>query len=78
MSAMKQVIISSVALVAALPASAAVDQREPSGDLAVMIFLGFCALIIIAQVLPLVVRAWRRVPGQNADKAETVQEPVRK
>lgn len=38
----------------AMPALAAEAEREVSGNLAVWIFLGFCALIVIAQLLPLV------------------------
>jgi hypothetical protein len=37
-----------------MPALAATGERELDGNLAVWIFLGFCALIIVAQIFPLV------------------------
>ncbi|HEY6007921.1 MAG TPA: hypothetical protein VIU40_06310 [Geobacteraceae bacterium] len=75
MSVVKKVIIPSATLVAlAMPVLAAVDEREPAGNLAVWVFLGFCALIIVAQLFPLVAQAWRKQPGQDAKKAEITEE----
>ena len=75
MSVMKKVIIPGAALVAlAVPVLAAADEREPAGNLAVWVFLGFCALIVVAQLFPLVAQIWRRRPGFDAQKVEATDE----
>jgi len=40
--------------VTAMPALAASGERDLTGNLAIWMFLGFCALIIVAQLFPLV------------------------
>lgn len=55
----------------AMPAFAAQGERDVSGNLAIWVFLGFCALIIIAQLLPLI---WH-LSSKSAEQASK-QEPV--
>ncbi len=75
MSVVKKVIIPCITLMAlAMPVLAAVDEREPAGNLAVWVFLGFCALIIVAQLFPLVAKAWRKQPDREAKKVEITEE----
>ena len=50
----RSIKLSVLQLVMAMPALAAAGERELDGNLAVWIFLGFCALIIVAQIFPLV------------------------
>lgn len=57
--------------VAAMPAFAATAERDVSGNFAIWVFLGFCALIVIAQLLPLI---WH-LSNKSAEQAAK-QEPV--
>lgn len=43
-----------LAVATAVPALAATGERELASNYAVWMFLGFCALIIVAQIFPLV------------------------
>ena len=75
MSALKRIITLSITLFAmVMPVLAAADEREPPGELAVRIFLGFCALIIVAQLVPLARQTWRRLTEQKARSLETAEE----
>lgn len=58
----------------ALPALAAGEDRVPPGDLAIWIFLGFCALIVLAQLVPLARALLKK--KEVADHAEVASEPV--
>ncbi len=72
MSALTRSIKLSLILMATtIPALAAEGERDLSGNLAVWIFLGFCALIIVAQLLPLV---WH-LSGKRSEQAAR-REPV--
>ncbi len=74
MSVLKRIITPSVTLLAmVMPALAAADEREPPGDLAVGIFLGFCALIIVAQLVPLARQAVRRLTARKAGRVEATE-----
>ena len=75
MSVVTKIIIPGAALVTlAVPVLPAAEEREPAGNLAVWIFLGFCALIIVAQLFPLAARMWRRQPDFDAEKVEATDE----
>lgn len=62
-----------VLLGAIVPAVAAVEEREPPSNVAVWIFLGFCALIVVAQIGTLIVGAASRKISK--DMAENEKEP---
>jgi hypothetical protein len=75
MSVMKRIITMLVTLSVTLsamvmPVLAATEVREPPGELAVRIFLGFCALIIVAQLLPLARQTLRRMTEKKAKPVE--------
>jgi hypothetical protein len=55
----------------ALPAVAA-EERTPPSDLGVWIFLGFCALIVAAQVIP-AIRAGLRKKASSAMAEHTAE-----
>jgi hypothetical protein len=63
----------SVTLAMAVPALATA-VREPPGEVAVWIFLGFCALIIVAQLVPLARQAVRRLTEKKAKTVEATAE----
>jgi predicted membrane channel-forming protein YqfA (hemolysin III family) len=64
----------SVALFAmVMPVLAATEQRQPPGELAVRIFLGFCALIIVAQLLPLARQTLRKLSEKKATRVEATE-----
>ena len=75
MSVKNRIISLSVILAGiAIPVLAATDEREPPGELAVRIFLGFCALIIVAQLLPLARQVWRRLSEHKARRVEVTED----
>jgi len=74
MSVLKRIITLSITLFAmVMPVLAAADEREPPGELAVRIFLGFCALIIVAQLVPLARQIWRKLSEEKAKRVETME-----
>jgi hypothetical protein len=66
----KSLKLSALQLVMALPALAATGERDLEGNLAVWIFLGFCALIIVAQLFPM---AWHIIHKSSEHAAEQKQ-----
>ena len=56
-----------------IPAMAATEGRAHPDNLVVWIFLGFCALITIAQVAPLILNARKHVK-HAADQAKTSEQ----
>jgi hypothetical protein len=68
------VITLSITLSVVMPALAATVERDPPGDLAVRIFLGFCALIIVAQLVPLARQALRRLSEKKTKRVEATAE----
>jgi len=78
MSVMKRIISLSITLfitlsAAVAPALAATLERDPPGELAVRIFLGFCAPIIVAQLVPLARQALSRLSEKKAKKVEAAE-----
>lgn len=72
MSVIKRIIILLFTLAAiAMPVLAAAEERDPPGTLAVQIFLGFCALIIVAQLVPLARQTLRRLSEKKSKIVET-------
>jgi heme/copper-type cytochrome/quinol oxidase subunit 4 len=57
-----------------LPAAAAVEERNTPSNLAVWIFLGFCALIIIAQLCTLFVGSASRKSSESTPGQEKASE----
>lgn len=74
MSALKTIISLFVTLSVVMPALAATEERNPPGGLAVQIFLAFCALIVVAQLVPLARQTWRRL---SEKKAKRIQETAK-
>jgi len=71
MSVLKRIIILLFTLAAmVMPVLAAAEERDPPGNLAVQIFLGFCALIIVAQLVPLALQTLRRLSERKAKRVE--------
>lgn len=76
MSVLKRSIILLVTLATmVVPVLAAAEEREPPGTIAVQIFLGFCALIIVAQLVPLARQTLRKLSEQRAKRVETAATP---
>jgi hypothetical protein len=74
--AMRNIITTTIAmLAAATPAFAATAGRIGQSGLFVWIFLGFCALIVVAQVVPAVLLIVGMVKGMVATK-ETAEAKV--
>lgn len=57
----------------AMPVLGASAERNPPDNLAVWIFLGFCALIIVAQLFPLVIRLGRKTAQLNQEEAAKLE-----
>jgi len=57
----------------AMPALAATGERELDGNLAVWIFLGFCALIIVAQIFPLVWQLLHKRSEQTVGQEQAME-----
>lgn len=57
-----------------VPALAATEERNPPGELAVQIFLAFCALIIVAQLVPLARQTLRRLSEKKAKRIQETAE----
>jgi len=71
MSVLKRIIILLFTLAAmVMPVLAAAEERDPPGNLAVQIFLGFCALIIVAQLVPLALQTLHRLSERKAKRVE--------
>ena len=67
MSVIKRIIVLFFTLAAmVVPVLAATEERDPPGTLAVQIFLGFCALIIVAQLVPLARQTLHRLSEKRA------------
>lgn len=64
-------------LVSATPVLAANVVRQDHSSIVVWGFLGFCALIVIAQLVPALLLLWGMVKGLFAAK-EPAREPVTK
>lgn len=72
MSALKRIITLLFTLAAmVMPVLAAAEERDPPGTLAEQIFLGFCALIIVAQLVPLARQTLRRLSERKTRPVET-------
>ena len=57
-----------------VPALAAAEERNPPGELAVQIFLAFCALIVVAQLVPLARQTLRRLSEKKAKRIQETAE----
>lgn len=70
-----RIMIISAILSTTLPALAAAEGREPPGQQIVWIFLSCCALIIIAQFVPLIINLKKQanVAKQHAKAAKEPQ-----
>ncbi len=60
-------------LFSALPAFAAQSARQDKSGLVVWIFLGFCALIVLAQLVPAVLMMLGLVRGAAGERALSPQ-----
>ena len=60
---MRALITTIVGTLAPVTAMAATGAREDSSGIFVWVFLGFCALIVVAQVIPAVLMATGMVKG---------------
>jgi hypothetical protein len=69
----KTIILITILAATAVPALSAAGEREQPNNFVVWMFLGLCALIIIAQVAPLIRNLGKHVKtgAENAKKAET-------
>lgn len=79
MSVMKRTISLFITLAVTLsavvaPALAASEERNPPGELAVQIFLAFCALIIVAQLVPLARQTLRKLSEKKAKRVQEAAE----
>jgi len=72
-SASTLTIITAITGLSALPAFGGTQDRVPPDNLAVWIFLGFCALIVLAQLVPMIRTLLQK--KNTADHAETIHAP---
>lgn len=61
-------------LIAANPALAAGAMREDHSNIVVWVFLGFCALIVIAQLVPAVLLMAGLIKGATEPREEVLDE----
>lgn len=73
---MKKLIMAGILIGNVTPVWAATAGREDNSDLFVWIFLGFCALIVVAQLIPAGLVLFGLVKGVKKDTAEVVPEVV--
>ena len=72
---MKKLIMACIIIGNVTPALAATTGREvDNSDLFVWIFLGFCALIVVAQLIPAAMVLFGLVKGAKKETAEVVPE----
>ena len=69
----RSIKLSALQLVLAMPALAATGERDLDGNLAVWIFLGFCALIIVAQLFPMVWQLIRKRSEQAVGQEQALE-----
>ena len=60
---MRALITTIVGILAPVTAMAATGAREDNSGIFVWVFLGFCALIVVAQVIPAVLMATGMIKG---------------
>lgn len=62
-------------LAATAPAFAATTTRVYSSGLLVLVFLGFCALVVVVQLIPAFTAIWQLIKQQSAapSKNETAE-----
>ena len=71
---MRALIIAIAGIIAPASAMAATGMREDNSGIFVWVFLGFCALIVVAQVIPAVLLMTGMVKGiVSVVKNETVE-----
>lgn len=63
-------------LMNATPLWAADAGREDNSDLFVWIFLGFCALIVVAQLIPAMLVLFGFAKGAKKEKIEPAEEAI--
>jgi len=68
----KSIKLSVLQLIVAMPALAA-GERDLEGSLAIWIFLGFCALIIVAQLFPMVWQLIRKRSEQAVGQEQALE-----
>ena len=64
-------------LTAATPAFAAATTRVYSSGLLVLVFLGFCALVVVAQLIPAIISLVGMIKGTAANARERQAARVR-
>lgn len=65
----RSIMMSSILAATVIPALAATEERAQPNNFVVWVFLGLCALIIVAQVAPLIWNA-RKHARHAADQAK--------
>jgi hypothetical protein len=74
MSVLSRILKLSVPQLAmAMPALAAGGERELGDNLAVWIFLGFCSLIIVAQLFPMIWHVVRKSSERAAEQKQALE-----
>lgn len=63
-----------IPLATTLPAFAASSETVSSSGAFLLIFLGFCAFVVMAQLIPAIITLWGMVRGV-AEKKKTVHIP---
>ncbi len=71
------VICAGILIGNATPAWAAATGREDNSDLFVWIFLGFCALIVVAQLIPAMMLFTGFAKGTRKRIQETIPERIK-
>ncbi len=74
---MKARVLAAIALLISLASPAFAAGREDHSGLVVWIFLGFCGLIIVAQLIPAVLMMLGLVKGVAEGSKKPVEQKVR-
>jgi hypothetical protein len=75
---MRALIITIAGIIAPATAMAATGMREDNSGIFVWVFLGFCALIVVAQVIPAVLMMTGMIKGVvSVIKDEKVEAPAK-
>ena len=71
----RNILMSAILSTMAIPALAATEERGNPDNLVVWMFLGLCALIIVAQIAPLIrnVRKQTKLASEQAKAPEQTQ-----
>lgn len=63
-----------VYITSTMPAFAASTSKVYSSGALVLVFLGFCALVVVAQLIPAIITLWGMIKGMFEKKSAAAEE----